>query len=131
MKPRLPERLRQSLAVAARAVPALAANVAAAAVLAAVASTAQAAPPPAMASAAAPKPVEQAIDINSATLAQLQTLPGIGRDEAARIVSARPYRTKADLATKGVLPTGAYLALRHRIVALPPAAMRAAKGRAS
>jgi DNA uptake protein ComE-like DNA-binding protein len=132
MKLRLPERI----AAAARTALVLAANVAAAAVLVAVATEARAEPAPSATAApakAAPGKAAAAafIDINSATPEQLQTLPGIGRDEAERIVSARPYRTKADLATREVLPTGVYLAIRHRIAALPPAPKRAAKGQAS
>jgi hypothetical protein len=57
------------------------------------------------------------IDINSATRAQLRTLPGIGSAEADRIVAGRPYFSKADLATRDVLPTGVYLSLKDRVIA--------------
>ena len=57
------------------------------------------------------------VDINSASRAQLRTLPGIGAADAERIVAGRPYLSKADLATKSVIPTGVYLSLKHRIVA--------------
>ena len=65
------------------------------------------------------KPV-RLVDINSASTADLLKLPGVGPVEVERIVAGRPYRTSADLATKNVLPTGAYLALRRSIVAMPP-----------
>ena len=58
------------------------------------------------------------VDINSASRAQLKSLPGIGDAEAARIVSGRPYLSKADLATKGVIPEGVYLSLKGRIIAI-------------
>jgi competence protein ComEA len=59
------------------------------------------------------------VDINSASRAQLKTLPGIGDAEAAMIVGGRPYLSKVHLATEGVIPTGIYVSIRHRIVALP------------
>ena len=61
-------------------------------------------------------PVEL-IDINSASRDQLKTLPGIGDAQAQKIIAARPYFSKADLATKDVLPTGVYLSLKDRIIA--------------
>jgi competence protein ComEA len=89
---------------------------------------ATAAPPTAAASAAAagalpaarraPQAAPQApLDINSASRRQLKTLPGIGDAEAERIVAGRPYLSKADLASKHVIPTGIYLSIRHRIIA--------------
>ena len=47
------------------------------------------------------------------------TLPGIGAAEAGQIVANRPYLTKTDLVTKGVLPVGPYLSLKRFVVALP------------
>lgn len=57
------------------------------------------------------------VDINSATKAQLKALPGIGETEAERIVAGRPYLSKADLASRKVIPTGVYLELKNRIIA--------------
>lgn len=57
------------------------------------------------------------VDINSAPKAQLKTLPGIGDAEAERIVAGRPYLSKADLASKKVIPTGVYLEIKNRIIA--------------
>src|SRR5262245_64778517 len=67
--------------------------------------------------AASPTPVAL-VDINSASDAQLKTLPGIGDAEAARIVAGRPYLSKADLAVKEVIPTGVYLSLKDRVIAI-------------
>jgi len=66
---------------------------------------------------AKPTKVAAPIDVNSATRAQLMTLPGIGDAEADRIVAGRPYLSKADLASKRVIPTGVYLSLRGRVIA--------------
>jgi DNA uptake protein ComE-like DNA-binding protein len=77
---------------------------------------------PAKAAIPAGKP-EQAVrrvDVNTASRAELKTLPGVGDAEADRIVSLRPYLSKAELATKGALPTGTYLSLRRAVEAKPP-----------
>lgn len=62
-------------------------------------------------------PVER-IDINGASLKQLMTLPGVGAAEARKIIANRPYLSKAELVQKGVLPTGPYLSLKDRVIAL-------------
>jgi competence protein ComEA len=77
-------------------------------------------PPPAPAKPAAQKK----IDINSASRAELKKLPGIGDAEARKIVAGRPWLTKVDLVTKGVIPEGTYVSIKGRIVAAqhpPPA----------
>ena len=79
-----------------------------AAVPASAASAAKARPP-----AKQPAP----IDINSASRAQLKTLPGIGDAEADRIIAGRPYHSKADLAERGIIPTGVYVSLKGRVIA--------------
>jgi hypothetical protein len=68
--------------------------------------------------AAAKPPQTPPIDINSASLARLKTLPYIGDAEARRIVAGRPYPSKASLVADGVLPAGVYQSIRHRIVAV-------------
>ena len=70
-----------------------------------------------------PRPV----DINSATAAQLKTVPGIGDAEAQRIIIHRPYPTRSHLVTKNVLSYDAYMALKDRIVAVPPEPLKAKK----
>jgi DNA uptake protein ComE-like DNA-binding protein len=79
-------------------------------------------------SAGSPKPVPaKPIDINSASRAQLKTLPGIGDAEADKIIAARPYLSKADLASRNVIPTGTYLSLKNRIIAKQKSAKPAGK----
>ena len=63
-----------------------------------------------------PKP----IDVNTATAAQLKTIPGIGDAEAERIIKNRPYLTRSHLVTKEVLSYDAYMAIKDMIVAIPP-----------
>ena len=60
------------------------------------------------------------MDINSATVDQLRTLPGIGDAYARRIVAGRPYSSKNQLVTKGILPRGVYDKIQSRIIATHP-----------
>ncbi len=62
----------------------------------------------------------QLLDINTATLAQLKALPGMGDAYVKRIIDARPYTAKNQLVTRGILPRGAYEAIKDQIVAHRP-----------
>ena len=57
------------------------------------------------------------MDINTASVDQLRTLPGIGDTYARRIVAGRPYSSKNQLVTKGVLPRNVYDKVQHMIIA--------------
>jgi len=48
-------------------------------------------------------PVDTSININSASAGQLETLPGITRSRAERIIKGRPYSDPQDLVSKGIL----------------------------
>lgn len=62
-------------------------------------------------------PQRELIDINSASRAELKSLPGVGDAEADQIVAGRPWKTKADLVMDKVLPEGVYVAIKDRMVA--------------
>src|ERR1019366_4424157 len=70
---------------------------------------------PVAAKKAGPRARVRLIDINSASRAELRTLPGVGDAQDDGIVDQRPYLSKADLATKKVIPTGVYVALNIKI----------------
>ncbi len=61
------------------------------------------------------------LDVNTASAAQLDELPGIGAVYSAAIVSARlldgPFATTDDLVERGVIPEHVYEAIRDRIAA--------------
>lgn len=57
------------------------------------------------------------VDINSASLKELRTLPGIGKVYSKKIIDGRPYKAVEELRTRKVLPTGAYAKIQDRIVA--------------
>jgi competence protein ComEA len=65
-----------------------------------------------------PTVVDHYVDINSAGRKELMTLPGIGAAEADKIIANRPYLTKTELVTKQVLPTGPYMSLKNKVVAM-------------
>ena len=55
------------------------------------------------------------IDVNSATEAQLDSLPGIGPVRAKAIVAGRPYADVQDLTKKKVLTAGVLAGIKDRI----------------
>jgi len=60
------------------------------------------------------------IDINSASDAQLKSLPGIGDAYAAKIIAGRPYAKKDQLKSKQVIPAATYGKIQDRIIARQP-----------
>lgn len=65
-----------------------------------------------------PAPGQAAIDLNLATLDELQLLPGIGPSRAAAIVTHRPYRSADEVVTKASVPSTVISDLRGRITTI-------------
>jgi competence protein ComEA len=61
--------------------------------------------------------VAEPLDINIATPHQLNALPGFGPAYTRRVIAGRPYTAKNQLATRGVIPQGAYERVSALIVA--------------
>ena len=57
------------------------------------------------------------VDINTASGRPTKTLPGVGDTYARRIVQGRPYTSKNQLVTKGILPQNVYAKVQNQIVA--------------
>lgn len=74
-------------------------------------------PAPAAALKAAPAVAAKLIDINGASAADLERLPGIGKAYAAKIIGGRPYANKLQLVQKKILTQALYDGIKDRIIA--------------
>jgi DNA uptake protein ComE-like DNA-binding protein len=60
---------------------------------------------------------KEKVDLNSASEADLQKLPGIGEALSKKIVENRPYKRKDELVQKKIIPAPTYEKIKDHVVA--------------
>ena len=60
------------------------------------------------------------LDINSASLSDLKSLPGIGDAYAQKIIDGRPYANKTQLKSKDIIPSSVYDKIANLVIAKQP-----------
>jgi DNA uptake protein ComE-like DNA-binding protein len=67
--------------------------------------------------AARTQPQSGLVDINSASAAELDKLPGIGAARSQAIIANRPYKGKNELAQRKIVPQNVYEQIKDKIIA--------------
>jgi competence protein ComEA len=62
------------------------------------------------------KPVPTNVNVNTATAAELDALPGIGKARAAAIIKNRPYKSVDEVDTKKVIPHAVFEKIKGSLV---------------
>lgn len=62
-------------------------------------------------------PAGDLIDINTAPIEQLKSLPGIGDAYSKKIVDGRPYANKTQLVSRKIVPQATYENIKDKIIA--------------
>ena len=57
------------------------------------------------------------LDLNSASKADLEALPGIGEKYSQKIIAGRPYQRKDQLVSKKIIPQATYDKIKDQLIA--------------
>jgi competence protein ComEA len=60
------------------------------------------------------------VDLNTATPAQLTAIPGIGDVYSKKIIAGRPYTSKSQLLSRGIVPKATYDKIQGMVIAKQP-----------
>lgn len=66
---------------------------------------------------AQPSPAVELLDINTATLEQLEALPAIGKAYGQKIIKGRPYKSKDQLWERKIVSKAVYAKVKDQIIA--------------
>jgi competence protein ComEA len=67
------------------------------------------------------------LDLNSASKADFETLPGIGEAYSQKIIDGRPYKRKDELVKRNIVPQATYDKIKDQVIAKQDTAASAAK----